>query len=154
MAKIFIAEQFTATAYDSAEDKAKWANAMASWILRGFPENGWREGLYYHLYQHMYCHIAHFNRHGFYATWFADIYRQLDWLRYAASGGPMGCLGDPTHTWSDVERAFQSWIRVNRLIASWEAKCNAETEIRERAQLAHLKEKYEQKEVHHDSQIL
>src|SRR5436853_622236 len=101
----FGAEQFTATEWDSAEDKAKWANAMASWIQRGFPQNGWRKSLYHHLQLHMYGHIAHFNMHGFYSEWFANIHLQLQWLQYAARGGAYGMVGDPAHTWCDVELA-------------------------------------------------
>src|SRR5689334_3842496 len=115
----FCAEQFTATKWVSAEEKAKWANAMASWIMRGFPKNGWRKGLYEPLHQ-MYGHSAHYNQEGFYAEWFSSIHRQFQWLEYVAGGGAFGILGDPAWTWSDVERAMRAWIWGSKLIEQYQ----------------------------------
>lgn len=81
----FVAEQFTATKWASAEEKARWANAMRSWIQRGFPEKGWRKGLYEHLHN-MYCHIAHTNMHGFSHE-----------LRNEVGKNPMKQPGEPGH---------------------------------------------------------
>ncbi|GHP00665.1 hypothetical protein KSF_107120 [Reticulibacter mediterranei] len=139
----FCANQFTSTAFDSHEEKAKWANAMASWIRRGFPKNGWRKGLYEPLHTNLYGHIAHFDLHGFYAEWFADIHQQLQWLQYAAKGGAFGGgRGDPAYTWSDVERALSAWIRGSGLIERYQQRCAQEIEAKERALLSHLQQKY------------
>jgi hypothetical protein len=138
----FCAAQFTATHWDSAQDKAKWANAMALWAKRGFPRNGWRKGLYGPL-THMYGHIAHFNQDGFYEVWFADIHCRLRWLQYAARGGAFaGGAGDPAYTWSDVEQALRVWIRNSGLIAHYQQICSQDIEAKERAQLAYLQRKY------------
>lgn len=139
----FHAEQFTATQWDSALDKATWANAMSSWAKRGFTKNGWRENIYHQLHVHMYGHIAHYNQEGFYAAWFADIHRQLGWLQYAVDGGAFaGGLGDPAYTWSDVELALSVWIHESGLIDHYQQLCSQDIETKERTLLAHLQLKY------------
>jgi hypothetical protein len=140
----FCAEQFTATRWDSAQEKAKWANAMASWAERGFPKEGWRKGLYQQLHTHMYGHIAHYDQYGFYCEWFDGIHRQLEWLKYAASSGPFGSVGDPAYCWCDVERAFSVWVRQSGLIEHYQQLCAKDIEAKERAQLATLQAKYKE----------
>src|ERR1700676_3664785 len=103
-AKTFSTEQFMATKWDDAEAKTKWANAMAAWVQKGFPEKTFRRGLYEHLSIHMYGYIAHYNKQGFYYEWFQNTRCRLAWLKYAAREGAFGCvMGDPAWTWSDVE---------------------------------------------------
>lgn len=145
--KPFQAAQFTPTPYYTAEDKTKWANAMASWVERGFPANGWTKSLYKNLSTNMYGHIAHYNQPGFYDTWFSDIHQQLEWLQFAASGGTFGQFPyrDPNYTWCDVERAFKIWIRASGLLAKYEKLCAADIEARERARLTTLQAKYQER---------
>jgi len=141
--KPFCAEQFTATQWDSARDKATWANAMAAWVARGFPVNGWRRGLYDPLHVHLYGHIAHYNQQGFYAEWFGDVHCQLRWLQFAASGGAfVGGVGDPAFTWSDVELAWSTWVRESGLIDHYRQLCSLDIETQERTLLAQLQRKY------------
>ncbi len=143
MKNIFSVAQFTATPYNTAEDKVKWANAMASWVQRGFPESGWRKGLYDGLYIHMYSHIAEYNQYGFYCVWFDGIDKQLQWLKYASKGGYLpGGAGHPEYTWSDVEKAFSAWIKENGFIAKYQKLVDDSIETQERAQLSHLLKKY------------
>jgi len=138
----FCAEQFTATKWATAKEKATWINGMVSFILKGFPEERWREGLYHHLYN-MYCHIAHYNRHGFYAEWFATDHERLAWLEYVAKGGAFGGgMGEPTYTWCYVEAALSAWIRDSPFIELYRFLCAQHIETRERAQLAYLQDKY------------
>ncbi len=139
----FCAKQFTATQWHTAADKAKWANDMAAWVQRGFPEARWRRGLYHHLATYLYSHIAHYTMHGFYARWFATPYKQLEWMEYVLRGGASGIYGAPTDTWCDVERAFQLWLRQSGLVEKQRQLCADLTEKGERDQLAILKAKYE-----------
>ncbi len=139
----FCAAQFTATKWASAEEKAKWANTMVSWIQRDFPLNGWTKNLYHHL-SNMYGHIAHYNQIGFYGNWFETIHQRLEWLQYIAHKGNFGCLGDPTWTWSDVEQAFSAWVCQSGLIECYQQRCAQDIERRERAQLAALQAKYKE----------
>lgn len=137
-----LTEQFTATKWATAEEKARWANAMPSWIQRGFPEKGWRQGLYERLHQ-MYCHSAQYNRYGFYDEWFATVQKQRAWLEYVAKGGAFGGgMGDPAWTWCDVERALSAWIRERDLVTHYQHLSAQDTEYTERALLAILQQKY------------
>ena len=138
----FSVEQFTATEWDSAEGKARWANAMAAWVERGFPERGFTNILYQQLHLHMYSHIAHYDKQGFYRNWFCDNYQRLKWLRYTIEGGACGYATDAAWTWSDVEKAFSQWVRSVGLIEQYEKLCAEETEARERALLVQLQTKY------------
>jgi len=141
--KPFNVEQFTATKWATAADKAKWANDMASWVSRGFPVSGWRKGLYDRLHVNLYGHIAEFNMGCFYDVWFANSYKQLSWMKYVLQGGHFGIFGDPDCTWSDVERAFQTWLKESGLVEKQQESCSELTKQRELAQLAALKAKYE-----------
>lgn len=140
----FGAEQFTATKWDSGEDKAKGLSALVSFIQAGFPEAKFTRRVYDVLYLHLFGHIAHFNKAGFYAEWFATPARQLAWLRYAARGGAYGAgHGDPAYTWSDVETVLVDWLRSSGVVNRYEAIVEGQTRSRELAQLAYLQGKYE-----------
>lgn len=96
----FRAEQFTPTHWATAEQKAQWANAMALWVLRDFPQNGFTKRLYIPLSTHLYGHISHFNREGFSARWFRDIHRQLqDAALVSTDPCPPGMMDNP-NLWS------------------------------------------------------
>jgi hypothetical protein len=139
----FDAGQFTATKFDSAEDKAKGLGALVSFIEAGFPQSKFTRRVYDALYLHMLGHIAHFNRAGFYAEWFSSPEAQLRWLRYAAHGWAYGGgSGDPGFTWSDVETALVEWVRARGLVAQYEGIVEGRTRSRELAQLAGLQAKY------------
>lgn len=142
MPKRFQPEQFTPTQWATAEQKVAWANAMATWALRGFPQEGFTRRLYGPLHTNLFGHIAHYDLHGFFATWFSDIHQQLEWLKYAARGGAYGAVGDPHFTWSDVEKAFTAWVQQSGLVERYQHLCAQDTEQRERAQLAYLLSKY------------
>jgi hypothetical protein len=148
MSKLFSPEQFIPTKYDTAEEKAKWANAMSSWIQEGFPKSGWTSNLYYHLYQHMYNHIAHSNAHGFWCEWFSTLPQQVDWLDYARRGGASGIRsGDPSASWCDVEEAFTTWLRTSGIVEQYRTTLAQAIEAYERAQLAALQAKYPKGEI-------
>lgn len=140
----FRADQFTPTAFDTAEDKAKAANALASFVDAGMPYSKFsKAGVYHTLYQHMYGHIAHYNRDGFFDVWFSTPEKRAEWVQYAARGGMYGYYaGSPAHTWCDVEEAFTNWLVDNGYVDRFTREGEASTETRERGVLAALKEKY------------
>ena len=139
----FEAEQFTATKWASAEDKAKGLSALVSFIQAGFPGAKFTRRVYDVLYLHMLGHIAHFNQAGFYAEWFATPERQLEWLRYAVHGGAYGAgIGDPAYTSSDVETVLVEWVRASGMVHRYEGIVEGRTKSRELAQLAYLQAKY------------
>lgn len=141
--KPFDAGQFTATEWDGAEQKAKFANHFARFVESDFNANLFHDWFYKRLSNCFFAHRAHFNRRGFYETWFADLPRRRDFLINALRHP---CYGDPKFTYSDVERVLKAWIAESGLIEKYVAAITAATELRERADLARLKAKYEEPE--------
>ena len=109
--KPFTAEQFTATEFDSAADKAKFANKLVEFFLSGFTEKKFTKWLYKHLSLHFNGHIAHYNQNGFYEAQFATQDTRERFLRQMVD---YPCYGQPEYTWCDVERSMQSWYAENK----------------------------------------
>ncbi len=61
----FVAADFVPTHWDSAEQKAKFANAHLTFVAQDFPRSKFHEGFYRRL-SNTFGHIACYNRDGFY----------------------------------------------------------------------------------------
>jgi len=114
MATKHTAEEFTATRFNTAEDKARFVNALLAFVDAGFPEAKFTKTVYDGLYLHCFGHIAHYDRGGFYGEWFATDEERRRWMEYAVAGGAYGTLsyGDPSVTWCDVEKVVQEEMRA------------------------------------------
>jgi len=110
MDKIFNENQFVATQWDTAEQKAKFANHFVRFINGGFKITMFPKWFYTRLSMTR-GHIAHFNLHGFYDEWFSDIESQKRFIQHWIVGA---VYGDPTYTYSDVENALQSYLQKAR----------------------------------------
>lgn len=108
--KIFSPAMFVPTKFDTVETKAQAANDLVAFIRGGFQEKAFTPALYKHLSLHLFGHIAHYNRDGFYAEWFSTPAQRLEWIDYVIE---RPVYGDPQYTWSDVERAFKRWIETS-----------------------------------------
>lgn len=84
-------------------------------------------------------HIAHYNRDGFYQTWFRSPTSRLAFLCNVAE---WRCYGDPRFTFSDVERVLAAWVLSTDHVKRLTAQIAADTEKEERAELARLSAKY------------
>ena len=135
----FTDEQFVATQWDSSADKAWFANALCRLIVADFPEHLWTKRLYRRLSM-TFGHIAHYDSGGFWAEFFADSDGKVEFLRQILDHP---CYGDPTYTYSDVERAIQARLRSCDTIAMHQARSAYEKERSERALLAALRMKYD-----------
>jgi len=60
---------FTATKWDTDEDKAKFANDLCRFVAADFKQTLFTEKMYRRLAM-TFGHIAHFNRRGFFAEFF------------------------------------------------------------------------------------
>lgn len=138
MKKPFNASQFT-PGHDDAEQKARFANHFVRFVESGFKPTIFPDWFYRRL-STAFGHIAHFNRGGFYATWF---HTDADRRAFLENAMRWSCCGDPEFTYCDVERALRRWIVGSGLIAELTAKIDAAAEAGERATLARLKAKYE-----------
>jgi len=107
--KPFSADRFTDTQFYTAKDKADFGNNLVKFILNGFQWKDFSDSLYKRL-SNCFMHIAHFNRRGFFDNWFSDPNQILEWTDYIRAAHP---IGSASHTFSDLEREFQSWMIRN-----------------------------------------
>jgi len=136
---LFVEADFTPTKWDTAADKAWFANALCKFIAADFARTLWTKRLYRRLSQ-CYGHIAHYSDAGFWGVFFNDTQGKLDFLDETMSHR---CHGDPTYTYCDVERAIQARLRRSGIVPAYQALRLAEIEAAERAALARLRAKYE-----------
>lgn len=134
----FTASQFTPTKFDTAEDKAKFANQFVRFVESGFKWTIFPKWFYTRLSM-TFGHIANFNQQGFYATWFGSTESKLAFLRQTLSGGQ---YGDPAYTYSDVEKALAAWVRERDFLTQYQLRSALDIERFERGELARLKAKY------------
>lgn len=138
--KIFFAAQFTPTKWDTAQDKADFANRFAAFVKAGFPQSGFTKKFYNRL-SNTFGHIAHYNQLGFWETFFTSTDKKVDFIRLTLSHP---CYGHPEFTYCDVERALQAWLEENNVYANMLEEQREELVASEMATLARLKAKYEQ----------
>jgi hypothetical protein len=134
----FTATEFTPTQSDSAEDKAKFANALMKFIANEFPRQSFTRSLYQRL-SNTFGHIAHSSLDGFYGAFFE---RDLDKVVFLEQTLSWPHFGDPTFTFSDVERAVKRRLRAAKAIDIFRLREADATRRRELAMLARLQEKY------------
>lgn len=134
----FEASQFTPTKWDSAEDKAAFANKLAAFIAKGFPRSAFTKKLYTHL-SNTFGHIAHYDIHGFWAEYFTT---DADKIRFVHNILRHGNYGDPAYTYCDVEAAVADWLGSSTILAGLMATRRSAIEAAERAELARLLAKY------------
>lgn len=111
MKTYFEPSQFTATEFDSAEEKAKFANKLADFLLSGCPRRKFTQWLYEHLSGHFNGHIAHYDANGFYSAWFETPEGREKFLRRMVD---YPCYGEPQYTFCDVSRAMQAWYALHQ----------------------------------------
>lgn len=117
----FTASQFVATKFDTAEAKARAANALASFVESGFEVRRFTKTVYNALYLHLFGHIAHYNQSGFYGEWFSTVEDQIRWCQRVLEWVP---CGDPKFTWVDVERAFKKWLKDSKTLPRLRAQAD------------------------------
>lgn len=143
MKKLFSSEQFTPTKWDTAEQKAKFANHFVRFVESDFSANLFCDWFYQRL-MNTFGHIAHLNRAGFYETFFLTVEGRLRFLEITAGISTcMGGMGDPTWTYSDVERELRAWVIETGVVEKCRSTLSMVIEIREHAELSRLKAKYE-----------
>ncbi len=134
----FQATQFTPTQWDTADDKAKFAQQFVRFVESDFAVKHFTDKFYRRL-SNCFGHIAHFNRSGFLAEFFTTT---ADKVRFLAQTFQWPCYGDPAWTYSDVERAVQEWLQADGTLARYCKRVVEETEAAERAEFERLQRKY------------
>src|SRR5271166_239045 len=134
----FKPDQFIATQWSTAEDKAKFANALMKFIAHEFPRHSFSKALYQRL-SNTFGHIAHYNKDGYYSVFFE---RDADKVVFLDQTLGWPCYGDPTYTLCDVERAVQRRLRAANVIEVFRMREADATRKHELAMLARLQAKY------------
>jgi hypothetical protein len=134
----FTPAEFTATRWSAAADKAKFANALMTFMAQEFPRPRFTRALYQRL-SNTFWHIAHTNIDGYYSVFFET---DADRLAFLDQTLRWPCHGDPAWTFSDVERAVQKRLRASGVIDILRMREADATRKRELAQLARLEAKY------------
>jgi len=103
--KLFATDRFTATQHSTAEEKARFCDNFAKFILGGFPRSRFKS-MFYRRLSNIFGHIAEYDETGFWEVWFVTPAKQCQFIRRIHDWVPMG---DPHFCWSDVERELMSW---------------------------------------------
>jgi hypothetical protein len=133
----FEPNQFVATKWSTAGDKAIFANALMKFIAHEFPRQSFSKTLYRRL-SNTFGHIAHYDRDGYYSTFFE---RDADKVVFLDQTLRWRCYGDPTYTYCDVERAVQRRLRAANVIEVFRMRKADATRKRELDALARLQAK-------------
>ena len=134
----FEAADFTATKWDGANAKAKFANNVCRFISADFKESQFTKPLYGRLAL-CFGHIAHYDKWTFYDHFFRDLRGKVAFLEETLAWQP---CGDPQYTYCDVEHAVQARLRQCDLLTAYRARRAAEIEGAERELLRRLQAKY------------
>lgn len=139
MKSLFTDDKFTPTNWDSEEQKRKFADQFMKFIESDFAFAKFPKWFYDKL-NGCFGHIAHYNQHGFFDTFFGCT---ADKIRFIEMTLSHGCYGDPAWTYCDVERVIQREVRKLGVLEKYRKLLSEQIENVERAQLAALKSKYE-----------
>lgn len=134
----FLPSEFVPTQFSSAADKADFGNALLHFLDSDCPQELFTKKLYQRLSM-TFGNIAHYDRSGFYDTWFtrarhraAFVEKMLRWP----------CHGDPEFTFSDVEYAIGQVLRQRNYLARFELKAAEALRTAELEDLERLEAKY------------
>jgi hypothetical protein len=134
----FRAEEFTATKWSTADEKADFAAKLCKFIAADFKESLFTKTLYNRL-SLAFGHIAHYDSFGFFAYFFTDLRGKIEFLEQTLLWRP---YGNPTYTFCDVERGIQARLKACDLLVAYRALRAAEIEGAERELLRRLHAKY------------
>ena len=134
----FSPSQFIPTKWSTAEEKARFGNAILHFIDSGFSRNLFTDRLYGRL-SNCFGHIAHYNSTQFYEEWFSSLSAQVRFLEHALR---FPCYGDPEFTFSDVESEIQREVRNRNYLPRYQLRLAEEHRAAELILLEHLEGKY------------
>ncbi len=107
-----------------------------TFIAHDFPRSKFQESFYRRL-SNTFGHIANYDSAGFYGRFFLTAEDKLVFLV------TWPCHGDPTYTYSDVERAVAARLRKSQIVAILSSQIAVERRRQELALLSELKARYE-----------
>ena len=100
-------EKYTPTKWDTSAAKSRFESQFKKFVTGGFKRRDFPKWFYNRLSQ-CFGHIAHFNEHQFYEEFFTT---PEDRRRFIDMTLKWPCHGDPSYTYSDVEKVLQAWMQ-------------------------------------------
>ena len=137
---VLTAAAFTPMKFTPADTKAWFANHFLRFVSSDFPKHQFTLRFYRQV-MHTFGHIAHYDAAGYWAEFFTSTTGKIDFIEQAVHHP---CYGDPTHTFSDVEREIARRLRHVGLLDLYRARGQADREAAERAEFARLKARFGQ----------
>jgi hypothetical protein len=134
----FTADKFSPTTWEPSKKKSQFAKTFIRFAEADFPRRQFTKS-FYHRLALTFGHIAHYDVFGFYDHFFTSTAGKVRFLRQTLQ---WPCYGDPAFTYSDVERALQSWLAQNNVLAKYEQRLAEEREAAEKQELVRLQVKY------------
>lgn len=129
---------FTATQFSTVEDKEKFVKQFIKFVESDFASSNFPMWFYKRLSM-TFGHIAHYNRDGFYGTWFTTTKDKLAFIRNVYQSNR---YGDPSCTYSDVEKYLTDWVITSGLLGKYESLLAHEEYTERRAQYDRLKAEF------------
>jgi hypothetical protein len=130
--------ELTATQWSTQADKADFGNTLLYFIDADFKRTLFTTKLYNRLSM-TFGHIAHTNLWGFWEEWFVE---EADRVRFIEHLLRWPCYGDPTFTFSDVERALQREVQRQNYLCRFQSIADVALRAKEVAVLEKLQAKY------------
>ena len=130
--------EFVPTKYSSAAEKAEFGNALLHFLDAECPQELFTKKLYNRISM-AFGHIAHYDRAGFYDTWFTSARHKAAFIEKTLR---WPCHGDPEYTFSDIEHAVQRAVQDRNYLARFKLRAADELRIAELNDLERLEAKY------------
>jgi hypothetical protein len=133
--------EFVPTKFSMAADEAEFGNALLRFLDADCPQGLFTKKLYNRLSM-TFGYIAHYDRAGFYETWFAQARPKAAFIEKILR---WPCHGDLEYTFSDVEQALQRVVRDRNYLVRFELRAAEELRTAELKELERLGAKYRNK---------
>jgi len=130
---------YTPTQFSTVEDKAKFVKQFITFVEKDFPQHLFTKVFYQRL-SNTFGHIAHYNRDGFWHTFFTTTSDKFQFLQLTMQ---YPCYGDPAFTFCDAEKEIQRQLNEKKILEKYQQKENQEIYDREFAEYQRLKNKFE-----------
>lgn len=134
----FLPSDFVPTEWSTTAEKANFGNALLHFLDADCPRQLFTKKFYTRLSM-TFGNIAHYNLEGFYDTWFTRDRHRLGFVQKILR---WPCHGDPTFTFSDVERAVQRVVTERNFAGRFELRAAEQLRAAEIHELERLEAKY------------
>lgn len=136
---VLTAADFTPMKFTPGDTKAWFANHFLRFVSSDFPKHHFTLRFYRQV-MHTFGHIANYDAAGYWAEFFTSTTGKIEFIEQAVHHP---CYGDPTHTFSDVEREIARRLRQVRLLDLYRERGQADRDAAERVEFARLKARFE-----------